>query len=151
MVAASEFSLLENDPLFPEEIRTAGQKYLEENQITHELKVFPEVPHGKVDPTFSLRYTQGCSRFCHRRRILGSENPKRPETSLSTNAGVAEEPLTTTWKYIGPRCIADGGSCTFRVLSCSLYDTKLVIASLLPFCIARSMAQSKVAYFGIVR
>ena len=37
---------VENDQLFPDDVRTAGQKYLEENQIKHEVKVYSGVPHG---------------------------------------------------------------------------------------------------------
>ena len=37
---------VENDQLFPDDVRTAGQKYLEENQIKHEIKVYSDVPHG---------------------------------------------------------------------------------------------------------
>ena len=52
--------LSENDQLFPDEIRTAGQKYLEENQIVHEMQVFPEVPHGKFVSTSLTRNAQRC-------------------------------------------------------------------------------------------
>ena len=38
--------ILENDQLFPDEIREAGQKYLEEKQVKHEIKVYSDVPHG---------------------------------------------------------------------------------------------------------
>ena len=37
---------VENDPLFPDDIRTAGQEILEKNKIEYELKVFEGVPHG---------------------------------------------------------------------------------------------------------
>lgn len=37
----------ENDQLFPDDVRIAGQKYLEENKVEHEIKVYPGVPHGK--------------------------------------------------------------------------------------------------------
>ncbi|KAL8699521.1 MAG: hypothetical protein Q9224_001373 [Gallowayella concinna] len=36
----------ENDPLFPDDIRAEGQKYLVDNDIPHEIQVFPGVPHG---------------------------------------------------------------------------------------------------------
>ncbi|KAL9122365.1 MAG: hypothetical protein Q9187_001082 [Circinaria calcarea] len=38
---------VENDPLFPDDIREAAQKNLEEKQIKHEIKVYPGVPHGQ--------------------------------------------------------------------------------------------------------
>ncbi len=37
---------VENDQLFPDDVRTAGQKYLEENKVKHEVKVYSGVPHG---------------------------------------------------------------------------------------------------------
>jgi len=37
---------VENDPLFPSEIRQGGVEALEKGNIKHELKVYPEVPHG---------------------------------------------------------------------------------------------------------
>ncbi|KAL8725538.1 MAG: hypothetical protein Q9166_007292 [cf. Caloplaca sp. 2 TL-2023] len=36
----------ENDQLFPDDIRAEGQKYLVDNNIPHEIQVFPGVPHG---------------------------------------------------------------------------------------------------------
>lgn len=37
---------VENDPLFPDEIRTAGEDYMSRNNIEHEVQVYPGVPHG---------------------------------------------------------------------------------------------------------
>lgn len=37
---------VENDQLFPDDVRTAGQTYLEEKKVEHEVKVYPGVPHG---------------------------------------------------------------------------------------------------------
>jgi dienelactone hydrolase len=36
----------ENDQLFPDEVREAGRKFLEEKGIEHEIKVYSNVPHG---------------------------------------------------------------------------------------------------------
>ena len=38
----------ENDQLFPDEVREEGKAYLETNKIEHEIKVYPNVPHGKL-------------------------------------------------------------------------------------------------------
>ena len=43
----------EHDQLFPEETLEAGRQYLESNSIEHEIKTFPEVPHGIVLSLFS--------------------------------------------------------------------------------------------------
>lgn len=37
---------VENDQLFPDDVRTAGQSFLEEKKIDHEVKVYSGVPHG---------------------------------------------------------------------------------------------------------
>ena len=37
---------IENDQLFPDDVRTAGQTFLVENSIEHEIKVYSGVPHG---------------------------------------------------------------------------------------------------------
>ena len=37
---------VEGDPLFPDEVRDAGKKDMEERGLEHELHVYPGVPHG---------------------------------------------------------------------------------------------------------
>lgn len=37
---------VEDDQLFPNDIRTAGQEALKKNKVEHEVKVYPGVPHG---------------------------------------------------------------------------------------------------------
>ncbi|MCJ1285689.1 hypothetical protein MMC26_005030 [Xylographa opegraphella] len=37
---------IENDQLFPDDVRETGKAYLEENHIEHEIKVYSGVPHG---------------------------------------------------------------------------------------------------------
>lgn len=37
---------VQDDPLFPNEVRTEGIAELEKNGLEHEVKVYPEVPHG---------------------------------------------------------------------------------------------------------
>ena len=49
LIITSIYDLLENDQLFPDDVRIAGQKHLEESGIEHEIKVYPDVPHGKSD------------------------------------------------------------------------------------------------------
>lgn len=39
---------VENDPLFPEEVRTRGEDAMESANLEHEVKVYPGVPHGKL-------------------------------------------------------------------------------------------------------
>ncbi|KAM7198028.1 alpha/beta-hydrolase [Rhypophila sp. PSN 637] len=37
---------VENDPMFPDEVRTAGEDYMTKNNVEHEVQVYPGVPHG---------------------------------------------------------------------------------------------------------
>ncbi|KAI9787565.1 MAG: hypothetical protein M1839_000096 [Geoglossum umbratile] len=40
---------VENDQLFPDDVRVQGCKYLETNNVQHEVKVYKNVPHGKPE------------------------------------------------------------------------------------------------------
>ena len=40
-------NITENDQLFPEEILEEGRRYLQANNIDHEIRTYPGVPHGK--------------------------------------------------------------------------------------------------------
>jgi hypothetical protein len=40
-------NITENDQLFPEEILEEGRRYLQANNIEHEIRTYPGVPHGK--------------------------------------------------------------------------------------------------------
>ncbi|KAJ2892698.1 uncharacterized protein MKZ38_009473 [Zalerion maritima] len=37
---------VENDGLFPDDVRVAGEDYLSKNNVEHEVQVYPGVPHG---------------------------------------------------------------------------------------------------------
>ncbi|KAL2115712.1 hypothetical protein VTJ04DRAFT_9967 [Mycothermus thermophilus] len=37
---------VEDDPLFPDEVRVAGEDYMNEHGVEHEVQVYPGVPHG---------------------------------------------------------------------------------------------------------
>ncbi|KUI59623.1 Protein AIM2 [Cytospora mali] len=37
---------VENDPLFPDDVRTAGEDYMSKSNVEHEVQVYPGVPHG---------------------------------------------------------------------------------------------------------
>lgn len=37
---------VENDPMFPDEVRKTGEDYLAKNNLEHEVQVYPGVPHG---------------------------------------------------------------------------------------------------------
>lgn len=39
-------SYIENDSFFPDDIRNEGLKYLQANNIEHEMRVYEGVPHG---------------------------------------------------------------------------------------------------------
>ncbi|KAB5554679.1 Alpha/Beta hydrolase protein [Coniochaeta sp. 2T2.1] len=37
---------VENDPLFPDDVRMAGEDYMNKHEVEHEVSVYPGVPHG---------------------------------------------------------------------------------------------------------
>lgn len=39
---------VQNDPLFPDDVLQTGIEVLEKNQVLHEVKIYPKVPHGNV-------------------------------------------------------------------------------------------------------
>lgn len=39
--------LSEHDPLFPDDILEEGRKQFAASSVEHEIKTYPEVPHGK--------------------------------------------------------------------------------------------------------
>lgn len=41
---------VENDPLFPDDVRMAGEDYMSRNNVEHEVQVYPGVPHGMSLP-----------------------------------------------------------------------------------------------------
>lgn len=38
---------VENDPLFPDDVRKHGEDYLSKSNVEHEVQVYPGVPHGE--------------------------------------------------------------------------------------------------------
>jgi len=47
---------VENDPLFPDEVRIAGEEYMNSHGVEHEVQVYPGVPHGKCLSYAQLLY-----------------------------------------------------------------------------------------------
>ena len=45
---------VENDPLFPDEVRMAGEDYMSKNEVEHEVSVYPGVPHGTLFSAFAV-------------------------------------------------------------------------------------------------
>jgi dienelactone hydrolase len=45
---------VENDPLFPDEVRIAGEEHMSGNGVEHEVQVYPGVPHGEHDTDLDL-------------------------------------------------------------------------------------------------
>lgn len=62
---------VEDDPLFSEEIRKAGEDIMSKANLEHEVQVYPGVPHGKlIISKFELEmYTYNCHRIRRGRRI----------------------------------------------------------------------------------
>ena len=45
--APLSFVCVENDPLFPDEVRSAGEDVMSDANLEHEVQVYPAVPHGE--------------------------------------------------------------------------------------------------------
>jgi dienelactone hydrolase len=43
---------VENDPLFPDEVRVTGEEAMSKAGLEHEVQVYPGVPHGQSIPNF---------------------------------------------------------------------------------------------------
>jgi len=42
----------ENDPMFPDEVRAAGEDLLSKSNVEHEVQVYPGMPHGEYSRTW---------------------------------------------------------------------------------------------------
>lgn len=49
---------VESDPMFPDEVRKAGEDTLEKEGVEHEVQVYPGVPHGELTPSCAIWYTE---------------------------------------------------------------------------------------------
>lgn len=61
---------VQDDPLFPEEVLQAGIEILEKNQVVHEVKIYPGVPHGNVfnsSSVITFLLTHSFPRICSAR------------------------------------------------------------------------------------
>ncbi len=47
--APLSFVCIENDPLFPNEVRSAGEDLMADANLEHEVQVYPGVPHGECN------------------------------------------------------------------------------------------------------
>jgi len=47
------FACIEDDGFFPDDVRVAGEKHLQEMGIEHEMKVYSKVPHGMTSNNLS--------------------------------------------------------------------------------------------------
>lgn len=48
--APISLACVESDPMFPDDVRTAGEDYMSKNNVEHEVQVYPGVPHGEFLP-----------------------------------------------------------------------------------------------------
>jgi len=60
---------VQDDPLFPHEVLQAGIESLEKNQVEHEVKIYPEAPHGtsSIPVAFTLLLIRSFPRICSAR------------------------------------------------------------------------------------
>ncbi|KAH9900154.1 dienelactone hydrolase [Xylariomycetidae sp. FL2044] len=56
---------VENDPMFPDDVREAGENVMSKKNVEHEVQVYPGVPHGKLSPGKILALlADGDTRLC---------------------------------------------------------------------------------------
>lgn len=53
--APLSFVCVENDPLFPDTVRSTGEDVMSDANLEHEVQVYPGVPHGKLNTSFPTR------------------------------------------------------------------------------------------------
>jgi dienelactone hydrolase len=53
--APLSFACVENDSLFPDEVRSAGEDLMSDAKLEHEVQVYPGVPHGEFTPSSSSK------------------------------------------------------------------------------------------------
>lgn len=87
---------VDNDPLFPDDVRTFGEDALTKASVAHEVQVYPGVPHGKLFaiPRPVLRLADMCQRFCGGRRLRGCQHQGSAEHCARADSEVAEGSLT---------------------------------------------------------
>lgn len=105
---ASLMKCPENDPLFPDEVREEGKKFLESNMIEHSIRVYSNVPHGMLpvprddlfDPCAATGKLQlnvlsmnGNCRVRSSRRVSGEAYPVCPGLGIRSDAGLVEDAL----------------------------------------------------------
>ena len=95
---------VEDDPLFPNAVRSAGEDAMTDANLEHEVQVYPGVPHGKLthapgDYNWNVRTTSADytpARFRRRGRIPRHSHQRRPGHGLRADAKMDPEPLTHT-------------------------------------------------------
>lgn len=53
---------VEHDPLFPDDVRTAGEDVMSKSNLEHEVQVYPGVPHGEFNNPLSLFFNTNLKR-----------------------------------------------------------------------------------------
>lgn len=82
---------VEDDPLFPAEVLEEGKKALIEHSVTHDVKVYPGVPHGKFEVVKVLFVD--VFRFCCNWRIRVENHHQCTDRSIREYDPILEESL----------------------------------------------------------
>lgn len=80
--APLSFACVEDDPLFPDTLRSEGEDLMTDAGLEHEVQVYPRVPHGKQDHAFACDKSDHFYRICGRGRIPRSDDQGRPGHSV---------------------------------------------------------------------
>lgn len=99
--APLSFVCVENDPLFPDEVRSAGEDAMADRNLEHEVQVYPGVPHGKSATTPGpTRRSVDNPRFRRGWRISRSVHQGCTGDGVRADAPVAAKSLSSALGFV---------------------------------------------------
>ena len=95
MAAPVSMVCVDDDQLFPDEVREAGAQALQTNGVKHEVRMYSGMPHGEWDGKMGTSMVCGltASRLRGSGRVRGLEDPGKAEAGVHADAGVAADTL----------------------------------------------------------
>lgn len=83
---------VENDPLFPDAVRTAGEDSMSNANLEHEVSVYPGVPHGESSVGTMVKNAKDV-RVCRRWRVSRSSYQRCTGYSIRSDVELDRLPL----------------------------------------------------------
>lgn len=99
--APLSFVCVEDDPLFPDEVRSAGEDAMADRNLEHEVQVYPGVPHGEFVTFYrAARRLANRPRFRRGGRIRRSIDQGCAGHSIRADAEMVAKPLTSAIDFV---------------------------------------------------